>query len=86
MWGRFAKAVFKGEHKFSGWTWTGIIIAIVYAVWPFDLLTDYVLPVFGFADDLGFWGLAALLIGREKSRWEQAFGASAIEVDASSTT
>ena len=69
MW-RFLKAVKSGEHRVAPTTWAAVIAALVYTVAPIDLIHELVLGPLGLTDDLGLWGIFALLFVREQRRWE----------------
>ncbi len=36
-----------------------IVVALLlfYIIWPLDLVPDFIVPVFGWVDDIGFMGL-----------------------------
>jgi uncharacterized membrane protein YkvA (DUF1232 family) len=40
----------------------------LYIIWPLDLLPDFVVPVLGWADDLGFFGLTLWWLHKEVER------------------
>ncbi len=75
MWWRFLKAVTSREHRVAPTTWVVALAAIVYTFSPIDLIPELVLGPLGFADDLGVWGIFALLLTREKRRWEDGLAA-----------
>ncbi|SFR70011.1 Protein of unknown function [Agromyces sp. CF514] len=75
MWWSFLKAVRSGEHRIAPVTWVAAIAATVYAISPIDLMPELVLGPLGLADDLGLWGMLALLVVREQRRWLAAPGA-----------
>ncbi|WP_394553863.1 DUF1232 domain-containing protein [Agromyces sp. MMS24-JH15] len=68
MWS-FFRAVRRGEHRVAPTTWIAAIAAVVYTVSPVDLIPELVLGPLGIADDLGVWGILALLVAREQRRW-----------------
>lgn len=80
MWWTFVKAIKNREHRVAPTTWVAALAALVYTIVPIDLIPELVLGPLGFVDDLGLWGIFAVLITREKRRWE-----SGIERDAGST-
>lgn len=47
-----------------------IVVALLffYIIWPADLLPDFVIPVFGWADDLGLLGLTVWWLHKEVDR------------------
>ena len=69
-WFSFVKAVVRGEHKLAPSTWFMGIFTVLYTLSPIDLFPEFFLPIIGYIDDLGMWGLFLALAGREKSRWE----------------
>ena len=69
-WMSFTKAVLKGEHKLAPTTWFMAIFTVIYTVSPIDFFPELLLPIIGYIDDLGVWGLFIALAAREKSRWE----------------
>jgi uncharacterized membrane protein YkvA (DUF1232 family) len=69
MWS-FLKAVKRGEHRLAPTTWIVAIAAGVYAVAPVDLIPELVLGPLGFGDDIGVWGIVAVLAAREHARWQ----------------
>ena len=79
-WGRFARAVLSRRWKISALSWLGAIGTIVYVLSPIDVIPELFLPVVGYIDDLGVWGVMMLLANREKARWETARNASAIDI------
>ena len=79
-WGRFLKAVAKREWKFSGLSWAAFIGAAVYLISPIDLLSEALIPVVGYVDDIGIWGVSLLLLTREKQRWEESLKVGAIDL------
>lgn len=70
MWWSFLKAIKNREHKVAPTTWAAGIAALVYTVVPIDLIPELVLGPLGFADDLGLWGIFAVLFAREHGRWK----------------
>ncbi|KJL43931.1 hypothetical protein RS81_00724 [Microbacterium terrae] len=75
MWWRFLKAVKDREHRVAPMTWVVAISAVVYTVVPIDLIPELVFGPLGYADDLGLWGIFALLLTREKRRWQDGLAA-----------
>ena len=71
-WWSFTKAVFRGEHKLAPTTWLMGAFTVVYTISPIDLIPELLLPIIGYIDDLGVWGVFLALAAREKSRWEVA--------------
>ncbi|GGI44844.1 uncharacterized membrane protein YkvA (DUF1232 family) [Agromyces flavus] len=69
MW-RFLRAIKDGEHRVAPTTWAAAVAAVVYTVAPIDLIPELVLGPLGIADDLGLWGIFALLFVREQRRWD----------------
>jgi uncharacterized membrane protein YkvA (DUF1232 family) len=78
MWGSFFKAVFSGRHKLSPWTWIVTAVAAAYAVWPFDVIPDWLIG-FGQLDDLGLWGVFAGMMRWELSRYQAELSDSSVE-------
>jgi len=79
MWGRFLKAVLKGEWKISPLSWLAVAGTIIYVVSPIDAIPD-VIPFVGVIDDVGLWGVMSILAAREKSRWASSLREGAIAV------
>ena len=79
MWGRFLKAVLKGEWKISPLSWLAVVGTIIYVVSPIDAIPD-VIPFVGVIDDVGLWGVMSILAAREKSRWASSLREGAIAV------
>ena len=69
MWWSFLKAVRKRQHRVAPTTWIAGIAAVVYALAPIDLIPEIVLGPLGFVDDIGLWGILAILFAREQRRW-----------------
>ncbi|MGC5221488.1 YkvA family protein [Micromonospora sp. DT81.3] len=69
MWWRFVKAVRKRQHRVAPTTWVAAIAAVVYTFAPIDLIPELVLGPLGFVDDMGVWGIFAILFAREQRRW-----------------
>lgn len=80
MWWRFAKAVKSGEHRIAPVTWLVAAGAVVYTLWPLDLIADFLLP-FGFADDLGVWAMLLMLVTREKQRYEARINSPVVDAE-----
>ena len=70
MWWEFLKAVKNRQHRVAPGTWVAAIAALVYTVVPIDLIPELLLGPLGFADDLGIWGIFAVLFTREQRRWQ----------------
>ncbi len=70
MWWKFLKAIKNREHRVAPTTWVVGIAAVVYTFVPIDLIPELVLGPLGFADDIGVWGILAILFAREKGRWQ----------------
>lgn len=43
-------------------------LLLLYIIWPADLLPDFLLPILGWADDLGFFGLTVWWLHKEADR------------------
>jgi len=69
MW-KFLKAIKDREYRISPTTMVVAIGAVVYTFVPIDLIPELVLGPLGFADDLGVWGILAILFAREQRRWQ----------------
>ncbi|GAB3603927.1 DUF1232 domain-containing protein [Microbacterium aureliae] len=69
MWWSFIKAIRTREHRVAPTTWIAGLAALVYTVVPIDLIPELILGPLGFADDLGLWGVFAVLVAREHGRW-----------------
>jgi uncharacterized membrane protein YkvA (DUF1232 family) len=80
MWGRFFKAILRGEWKLSPMSWIAAIGTILYVVSPIDVVPELFLPFIGYIDDLGLWGVMSILAAREKGHWEASLGDGAIEL------
>jgi len=75
MW-RFIKAIKDREHRVAPTTWVVGIAAVVYTFVPIDLIPELVLGPLGFADDIGVWGIFAVLFAREQRRWRASLESS----------
>ena len=73
MW-KFLKAIKDREYRISPTTMIVAIGAVVYTFVPIDLIPELVLGPLGFADDIGVWGILAILFAREKGRWQAGLG------------
>ena len=71
MWCRFVKALKRREHRVAPTTWIAAIAAIVYTLAPVDLIPELVLGPLGLGDDIGMWGILAVLVAREHRRWQE---------------
>lgn len=69
MWWRFLKAVKERQHRVAPTTWVAAIAALIYTFVPIDLIPELVLGPLGFVDDIGIWGIFAVLFAREQRRW-----------------
>ena len=69
MWWRFLKAIKDREHRLAPSTLMVAVGAVVYTFVPIDLIPELVLGPLGFADDIGVWGILAVLFAREQRRW-----------------
>jgi uncharacterized membrane protein YkvA (DUF1232 family) len=69
MWWSFLRAVKQRQHRLAPTTWVVGIAAVVYTVAPIDLIPELVLGPLGFVDDVGLWGILAILFAREQHRW-----------------
>lgn len=69
MWWTFLKAVGARQHRVAPTTWIAAIAAVVYTLAPIDLIPELVLGPLGFVDDIGLWGIFAVLFAREQRRW-----------------
>ncbi|WP_109212321.1 MULTISPECIES: YkvA family protein [Microbacterium] len=76
MWFRFLKAIKRREHRVAPTTWVAAIAAVVYTFAPIDLIPEIVLGPLGLTDDLGLWGIFAVLLMREHRRWQGAIASS----------
>jgi uncharacterized membrane protein YkvA (DUF1232 family) len=45
-----------------------VALAIAYIIWPADLIPAFVMPLFGWADDLGVFGLTLWWLHKEVDR------------------
>ncbi|TDN87758.1 DUF1232 domain-containing protein [Microbacterium sp. BK668] len=72
MWWKFLKAVTHREHHVAPTTWIAAIAAVVYTFAPIDLIPEVVLGPLGLTDDIGVWGILAVLAVREHRRWQAA--------------
>lgn len=79
-WGRFFRAVLSGRWKVSPMSWLAAVGTLIYVLSPIDIVPELFLPVVGYIDDLGLWGVMAVLATREKARWEAGRNATAIDV------
>ena len=70
MWWRFVKALRRREHRVAPTTWIAAAAAIAYTLAPVDLIPELVLGPLGLGDDIGVWGILAVLIAREHRRWQ----------------
>ena len=70
MWWRFLRALKGGEHRVAPTTWIAAAAAVVYAISPIDVIPELVLGPLGLTDDLGVWGILAVLLVREHHRWQ----------------
>ena len=77
MWWRFLKAIKNREHRVAPTTWVVAIAAVVYTFAPIDLIPELVLGPLGFADDIGIWGVFAVLFARERRRWRASITSGA---------
>ena len=71
MWS-FIKAVRTGQHGVAPTTWVAAAAAVAYTIAPIDLIPELVLGPLGFVDDVGLWGILAVLLAREQRRWVTA--------------
>lgn len=85
MWGKFAKAVLRGDYKLSPWTYFYAIATIIYTIWPLDLLPDYILGPVGMIDDLGFWGVLLAILRWELGRFEKSLAANSVTISGTAT-
>jgi len=75
MWWRFLRAVKRREHRVAPTTWVVAIAAVVYTFALIDLIPELLLGPLGFADDIGVWGIFAMLFAREQHRWQSGLTA-----------
>ena len=80
MWWSFLKAVRSGEHRVAPMTWVAAAGALLYGLWPVDLIPELVLGPLGLVDDAGVWGILLVLVTREKQRYEARVRDEAINV------
>lgn len=80
MWGKFIKAIFKGEWRLSPLSWLAAVGTVIYVLSPIDLVPEAFIPVVGYIDDLGLWGVMSILAAREKSRWEASLRDGSISI------
>lgn len=73
----FFGAVRRREHRLAATTWAAGIAAAVYTVAPLDVIPELLLGPLGLTDDLGMWGVFAVLYAREHARWRANRFASA---------
>ncbi|WP_457098524.1 DUF1232 domain-containing protein [Microbacterium sp. P5_E9] len=79
MWWRFLKAVKTRQHRVAPTTWVAGIAAVVYTIAPIDVIPEVVLGPLGFVDDLGLWGILAILFAREQRRWLASLAPSRVD-------
>lgn len=72
----FVRAVKDREHRLAPTTWVAGAAAIVYAVAPIDLIPELFFGPLGLADDVGVWGILAVLFAREHARWRAGLTAT----------
>ncbi|WP_062389762.1 YkvA family protein [Demequina iriomotensis] len=80
MWWSFFQAVRRGEHRLAPTTWIAAAGALVYSLWPLDVIPDLLLP-FGIVDDLGLWAVTLTLVNRERRRFEEASRHEVVDVE-----
>ena len=80
-WWKFFQAVRRGEHKFGPLTWFMTAASLVYTISPIDLIPEMILPIVGYADDIGLWSLTFMMLSREKEAWEASIAGSPRVVD-----
>lgn len=81
MWGRFVRAIVKGQWKISPVSWIAVVGTLVYVISPIDAVPEIIVPFVGYVDDLGLWGVMSVLAAREKGRWEASLRDGAIDVE-----
>ena len=69
MWS-FLKAVKNREHRVAPTTAVAAVAAVIYTFVPIDLIPELVLGPLGIVDDIGLWGIFAVLFAREQRRWQ----------------
>ena len=69
MWWKFLKAIKDRQHRVAPTTWVVGLAAVIYTFVPIDLIPELVLGPLGFADDIGVWGIFAVLFARVQRRW-----------------
>ncbi|WP_062517787.1 DUF1232 domain-containing protein [Demequina gelatinilytica] len=82
MWWSFLQAVRRGEHRLAPTTWVVAAGAVLYTLWPLDLIADLLLPL-GVVDDLGLWVVAFTLLNRERRRFEESRAGAVVDVEGS---
>lgn len=75
MWFRFLKAVKRREHRVAPMTWVAAIAAVIYTLAPIDVIPELFLGPLGLTDDVGVWGILAVLVAREHRRWQASLRA-----------
>ncbi|WP_062523248.1 DUF1232 domain-containing protein [Demequina silvatica] len=81
MWWTFLKAVKSGRHRLAPMTWVAAAGAVLYTLWPLDVIPELVLGPLGLLDDAGLWGILMVLLTREKQRFEVSLRDGAIDVE-----
>jgi uncharacterized membrane protein YkvA (DUF1232 family) len=56
----------------------GVVLAVVYIIWPIDLIPDFV-PIIGWLDDIGITALAVAYLLHTASRYEETLVAREAE-------
>lgn len=84
MWFSFIKAVVRGEHRVAPLSWFALAGTVLYTLWPVDLVPELLLPVVGYVDDLGLWGVFLVLATRERARWQAGWRARSVAPDPAS--
>jgi uncharacterized membrane protein YkvA (DUF1232 family) len=56
-------------------TWVAAIAAVIYTLAPIDVIPELFLGPLGLTDDVGVWGILAVLVAREHRRWQASLRA-----------
>jgi uncharacterized membrane protein YkvA (DUF1232 family) len=85
MWGKFAKAVLRGEYKLSPWSIVAAIGTILYTISPIDLIPELFVGPLGYIDDLGLWGVLLVILRWELGRFEKSVAATSVTISGTAT-